>query len=293
MPNRPLLLVALALTAASGAVLAPIPAVRAEEWGVELGLRSGFRQDDIRVEGVDAFSGKSVLDLSNTKIHHLELYGRAIVEEGFYYRGSIAVGWYYDGSLFASEDGEDGAPGTFPLGIRPYELVGEVDGEMTFDVTGGIGYQLSLFRDRLQLAPLGGYSFHKNNVATSGTTFSLIDGNILVDGPATGFDTEWRGPWLGFDATGWITPVWSVLVEFEHHWVDVEGVQRLVTPERPAPITGDGTGISWGVATRYQFSRHFALELMYRGHAWDASTARSFDVSWDSTLVTAGLIARF
>ena len=293
MRNRPLQLLALALIAASGSAVSTSRAAHAENWGFEAGLRAGFRQDDIRIEGEDAFSGTAVTDLSNTKVHHLELFGRAIIKQGFYYRGSVAFGWYYDGTLFASEDGVDGAPGTFPLGIRPYKLVGQVDGEMTFDVIGGVGYQISLFRDRFQFAPLGGYSFHKNNVKTSGTTFSLIDGNILVDGPSTGFDSEWRGPWVGFDATFWLTPIWSVLVEFEYHWVDFEGIQRLATPKHPETRVGSGSGISGGLSTQYHFARRFALELGYHGQSWNAETARSFEVTWNSYRITAGVIVSF
>ncbi len=292
MQNRPLLLLVLTLIATSGTALSTPSTVKAEEWGLEIGLRSGFRQDDIRIEGEDAFGGTAVTDLSDTKIHHLELYGRAVIQEGLYYRGSIALGWYYDGQLVASEDGDDGPASLFPLGLRPFQVIGEVDGEMTFDVKGGIGYQLSFYDDRLQFAPLGGYSFHKNNVKATDTIYTLFDGNVTFGiGPNVGFDTEWIGPWVGFDATGWITPVWSLLVEFEYHWLDVEGTQRLITPNEPR--TGSGDGISWGVATRYRFSKIFTGELMYRGHSWSAETARDFSVTWDSSLLTAGLVVQF
>jgi len=293
MQNRPLLILALAFIAVSGTALSASRLASAKELGIEVELRSGFRQDEIRIEGDNRFGGTAVSELSNTKIHHLELAGRAMILQGFYYRGSIAFGWYYDGELRAFEDGDDGPFSEYPLGVRPYELNGSVDGEMTFDVTGGIGYRFNLFDDRLQFAPLGGYSFHKNNVKTTASTFSQIDGNNFINTSSTGFDTEWIGPWLGFDATAWITPIWSILVEFEYHWVDFEGIQRLLTPQSRELRTGSGSGISWGVATRYRFGRRFSGELLYRGHNWDAETARSFKVKWDSYLFTAGLIVHF
>jgi hypothetical protein len=292
MQHRALRILSTALMALGA--LSTSSGAKAEEWGLEIGLVAGYRQDNMRIEGTNSFGGTSVTELSDTKIHYLELSGRANIRQGFYYRGSIAVGWYYDGTFSASEDGDDGAPGMFPLGLRPYALTGTVDGNMTFDVTGGVGYQFSLFKDRLQFAPLGGYSFHKNDVRTSETTFTEIDGgDTSIEGPSTGFDTDWLGPWVGFDANGWITPVWSMQVEFEYHWLNIDGAQRLVAPSFRESRSGNGGGVAWGVGMRYRFGRYFTGELKYRGRSWDAQTARSFQVKWESTILTAGLIVQF
>ncbi|NQZ96643.1 MAG: hypothetical protein HRU01_09045 [Myxococcales bacterium] len=263
--------------------------------GFEFGLRSGFREDDIQISVDNTFGGALTVDLRNTNIHHLELYGRARVKQGFYYRGSLALGWYFDGDLLAKETGDDGALNPDgSLGRLPLTLTGTVDGERLFDATGGVGYQLSFFGDRLRIAPLGGYSFHKNNVATSSSTFTVIDGaDASSVGPATGFDTQWSGPWIGADVTAFINSKFSAIAGFEHHWLDVTATPRITSPGRPRKERGTGTGFAWSGGLRYRFARIFTGEVLYRGHDWSATTGRNFSVGWQSYRFTAGGIFHF
>ncbi|MCH2170216.1 hypothetical protein MK489_05500 [Myxococcota bacterium] len=269
--------------------------VLAEDLGLEFGLRAGFRQDEIEFETANRFGGTSTAKLEETKVNHLEIFARGDIAEGLTFRGSASFGWVYDGNFQYSGTGDDGPYDPITgIGGLPNALVGTVDGDMAYDVVGGVGYQLKAFEDRLRIAPLGGYTYHSFDIRTGDTTETLLDGFPLgFTRPPAVFETEWKGPWVGVDVITEPVPKLSLIGELQYSWLNFEAQPSVVDPEISSVQRGDGGGFSWTVGVSYRFAKYFTAELRYHSLDWSATTGRQMTVHWQSWHATAGAVLVF
>ena len=277
----------------------------------ELKLSNGYRVDNLDWNIAGNPDGRSPNVLSELAWSDLEIFQlkaavRVTVRDVFYLRGSLAHGWIFDGRNRDSDFLGDNRTGEFSRSNN-----GSDDGAV-WDASAGAGYAFALGSGKLRIIPLIGYSYHQQNL-------TIRDGNQTVSrppsnaglGPFGGLDstyeTEWRGPWIGFDLDFQASDRIMLSSAIEYHWADYDAVAdwnlrpdllRFRSFEHHA--TGQGFVLSLGL--EYLLAGPWSIDLAANYQQWstDAGTDLVFlnngailatrlnEVNWDSFAILIG-----
>ncbi len=166
-------------------------------------LSNGYRVDQLDWNIAGNLAGTNPNVLSELTWRDIEIYQvniglKALINEGFYVRGSLGYGWIFDGSNQDSDFQGNNRTGEFSRSNNRTEDRNVVDASV------GMGYQFTLISGRLRLIPLLGYSYNQQNLTiTDGfqtiSTPGLTPACGTLSGLASTYETEWFGPWLGLD----------------------------------------------------------------------------------------------
>ncbi|MEJ2033063.1 MAG: hypothetical protein P8Y63_08510 [Deltaproteobacteria bacterium] len=288
---------------------------------MEFEIESGYRIDDFdwNIAG-DSANVLSELTWKDLGIYQVGASGKlAIGNEyaGFltYIRGSFDYGWILNGDWQDSDfHGNNRA-------IEYSRSIGTTEDDNVLDGSIGLGFQGKFWQDRLAIAPLGGYSYHKQNLRNTNAFQQISDTRFALNLPPVGpipglnetYEAVWWGPWAGVDLEYTPFPRFSLLGTFEYHWADykADADWNLRTDfAHPVSFThkaNDASGILAKVTGRYLLARTWALDLSYTYQNWQAkdgtdttflstgatSTTKLNEVNWKTSAFIVGLSYKF
>ena len=227
-------------------------------------------------------------------------------------RGYANYGWVFDGDNQDSDYLGDNRTFEFRRSNN------STDDDYVWDASLAIGYPFRFGQTVLgTLTPLLGYSYHVQNL-------DITDGYQTIPdlGPFPGldssYDTEWYGPWIGFDLRFKARKIaafahrFETYFTYEYHWVDynAEANWNLRDDFRhPKSFEHDADGNGWkiGVGFNLWLHRNCALNFNYDYQDWstdggidkvffsDGSTAKTKlnEVNWTSYALSLGVSLRF
>ncbi len=282
----------------------------------ELQAAVGYRHDNLDWNIAGSSSGTnpnilSELEWSDLQIVQVKLQGRAVVDGKFYIRGRVDFGWIVDGDNRDSDYAGDNRTSEFSRSINL-----SADDEV-WDGSLGLGWAFTFGTDYCRLAPMLGYSVHKQNLR-------ITDGRQVI--PPTGsfaglnstYQARWNGPWIGFDLI-FNTPEQRkkgretrFLLTAEYHWADyyAEADWNLRSDfQHPKSFEHDTTGSGLVLGLQwlfgFRFNWDFSLAGQYQKWHTDSGVDRVFltdgsraetmlnEVNWESVEITAGFNYRF
>lgn len=277
----------------------------------EFQLSTGYRQDDIDWSLIDGDT-RTELTWDGLDIYEIGGSARVFIYEGFVVKGSISYGWIYDGK---------GAEDDFLDQEEVYGFSADSEDGNVLDLSAGIGYQVKLMDGKIAFTPLAGYAYDEQNLEMS-DGFVTVNGNDSVDPspefPSVGepdiientYDTQWSGPWLGFDLMFEATEKLSLIFGFEYHWVDYTAVGDWILLdfyEHPKSYThtSDGTGFNIMLGADYALNDRWSvtLDITYLDWSTEGGIDRSYftdgveevsldEINWTSWGVLLGASVR-
>ena len=182
---------------------------------------AGFRTDNLDWNIAGNTSGTSPNVLSELQWENLDTFQlkggvRMHILRSIYVRGSIGGGWIYAGDVQDSDYLGDNRTLEFSRSNN------SADSGTLWDASLGIGLSRTVNFPgwRLEVAPLVGYSRHRQNL-------TITDGfqTIPSSGPFAGLDSTykatWKGPWFGTDVFFDIDDL-TLNATFEYHVADYD-----------------------------------------------------------------------
>ena len=293
----------------------------------DLSLSAGYRVDKLDWNIAGNIYGQNPNILSELKWDDLEIYqtkakGQLVLGSPRFtyfdalFRGAVSYGWIDDGENQDSDFKGDNRTLEYS---RSYS---STEGDNVFDIDVGVGPRFTIGSGILKITPLGGYSYHKQNLnMTNGvqvvSRFDL-DPHLAAPGPITGLDStyeaKWHGPWVGVDLE--VAPCRNLIVKgsFEYHWADYEAEANWnLRTDLANPVSfehdADGDGIVVAAAVTYDFWQHWAVEISgdYQDWQTDPGLSRTYvvsptpgvgitrlnEVNWQSYSLMLGITYRF
>ncbi|MCA9400093.1 MAG: TonB-dependent receptor, partial [Candidatus Omnitrophica bacterium] len=119
---------------------------------------------------------------------------------------------------------------------------------------------------------LAGYSYHEQNLRIS-EGFQAIPASGPFSGLNSTYQTEWKGPWLGFELEGWVKK-YQGFVRLEYHWADyyAEADWNLRDDfAHPVSFTheADARGLVFGAGGNYQVHPDWLVGLNFDLQNWE------------------------
>ena len=138
------------------------------------------------------------------------------------------------------------------------------------------------------------------------------------DGLDSTYETQWWGPWIGFDMVvnikklmAYIPPL-SIRAGYEYHWAEYYAqadwnLREDFRHPKSFEHEADGTGSVMGVELRAHISERWSLTFGYETEEWSAEdgidrvflangatiSTRLNEVNWESTTAQLGFMFRF
>lgn len=272
-------------------VCGPLPATAQDPPQVSLGLSGGYRTDSLDWNIAGNFLGEdpnvlSELDWKNLDIFELRSKGTLTysLRQGLalFGRGHLGYGRILDGKNRDSDYDFDNRTGEFSRSIN------DADSGEVFDALLGAGPALSFHEGRLVVAPLIGYSYHRQNLV-------MINLNQVIPdtGPFPGldssYDAQWWGPWLGVDLTLQPLPGASLVLTIERHWADylAEADWNLrddLQHPKSFEHQGDGDGFVLAAGGSWDLGQGLSLDLDLIWRDWKIKGGRDRFFSADGTV---------
>ena len=296
----------------------------------ELTPSIGYRRDDLDWNIAGDSSGNNPNVLSELTWDDLEsiqakIKGSIVWPNVIALKGSANYGWIFDGENQDSDYAGDNRTLEFSRSNNSAD-----DGDV-LDVSLGIGYPFRFGRSVIgTITPLVGYSYHEQNLTiTDGNqTISIpvvTDSIVIVPpplGPFSGLDskyeTEWQGPWIGFDMRFKAKEIrafahrFEPYFSFEYHWADYDAkAEWNLRSDLAQPVSfkhdADGTGIVLGAGFDVVISTSLALNFNLDYQDWETDegddkvffadgtsvTTQLNEVNWTSWAASIGLTLRF
>jgi hypothetical protein len=291
--------------------------------GIEFSLSAGPRKDELKwsIAGTAAGTDPNVLsELEWTSVNSFQitLANRSRFLRHFYCRTALNYAWIQNGTLRDSDYDEDNHTSEWSRSLS------ESNGDEMWDVSTAGGYAFILLHDRLLVAPLLGYSYHKQNLRiTNGTQVVSARPPAPDIGPLTSelnstYFARWMGPWIGCDLR-YLTENRgpnSLTMEFglslELHYADYygEGNWNLRSSwNHPKNFEHEAEGYGIGISGEWllTLTSHWDLNLTANYQYWDTGTGtdRKFladggtaatllnDVTWTSSSFMIGASYHF
>ncbi|MBI1870037.1 MAG: omptin family outer membrane protease [Chlamydiae bacterium] len=258
----------------------------------DLKVSDGYRVDHFDWNIAGDINGQnpnilSELTWKDLEINEIKGEEQILIHKKILLKGSIAYGWILDGKNQDSDFAGDDRTLEFSRSING------AGGGNTLDGSLGAGLQWHFFKGNLSLTPLGGYSYHEQNLRIGDgiefipTSDSIV--SIPLTGPTDTYDTQWKGPWIGLDLVTQPTEKITLSLEFQYHWADYEAVADWHMREDFAhPVSfrheADGNGIVFSMGTNYALSHHGSIFFNIGFEQW------STDPGIDHTFVSDGTV---
>ncbi len=230
--------------------------------------------------------------------------------------GGVSYGWIDDGDNQDSDYIGDNRSLEFSRSNSSTEA------DNVIDINVGVGPRFTLGSGTLKISPLGGYSYHEQNLnITNGlqtVSRSDLDPDVVSLGPLTGLDsyyeTQWYGPWAGIDLELASGNKLIVKGSFEYHWATFEAeADWNLRPDLAHPASfvhdADGEGIVVAATVTYDLWQHWAVEISgdYQDWQTDPGISRTYvvspspgvgvtrlnEVNWESYSLMLGITYRF
>ncbi|MGB5745910.1 MAG: hypothetical protein WBM69_02935 [Desulfobacterales bacterium] len=283
----------------------------------EFTISGGYRRDDLDWNIAGDTNGNhpnilSELTWDDVESYQVKFQGNLIWPKIMALRGSVAYGWIFDGENQDSDYRADNRNLEFSRSNNSTE-----DGYV-WDASLAVGYPLRFGRTVVgTFIPLVGYSHHEQ-------LLDLTDGyqTIPDTGPFPGldssYDTQWQGPWVGFDLRFRSAEIKALAhrietyFTYEFHWADYEAEadwnlrDDLAHPKSFKHNT-DGDGFIIGAGLNCVLNQYWALNVNFDYQDWstdngtskvffaDGTTAKTQlnEVNWTSYALMVGLSLRF
>ena len=280
-------------------------------------LSTGYRSDDLDWNIAGDITGNnpnvlSELTWDDVESYQLKLQGSVVWPNIIALRGYVNYGWVFDGDNQDSDYLGDNRTFEFSRSNN------STDEDYVWDTSLAIGYPFRFGRAVIgTLTPLLGYSYHEQNL-------NITDGNQTIPdlGPFNGldssYDTEWHGPWIGFDLRFKAREImtfahrFETYFSYEYHWADyyAEANWNLRDDFRhPKSFEHDADGSGWKTGAGFNLWLHqnWALNFNCDYQDWstdsgtdkvffsDGSTAKTKlnEVNWTSYALSLGVSLRF
>ncbi len=282
----------------------------------ELEAGIGYRHDNLdwNIAGNSSGTNPNVLselEWSDLEIIQIKLQARAVVNRRFYLRALVDYGWIYDGQNRDSDYAADNRTAEFSRSLNLTE------DDQVWDASLGLGWLFTFGTDYCRLAPMLGYSIHKQNLRiTDG--FQVIPPTGAFAGLDSTYKARWNGPWIGFDLI-FGTPAkrkqgheTRFVMSAEYHLADyyAEADWNLRDDfQHPKSFEHetDGRGLVLGAQWLFGFRSNWDFSLSGRYRKWetDSGVDRVFmtngsrsetmlnEVNWESFELMAGVNYRF
>jgi hypothetical protein len=277
----------------------------------------GYRVDDLDWNTAGDASGNNPNILSELTWDDLESYqvkiqGNVVLPNIIALKGSAGYGWIFDGDNQDSDYLGDNRTFEFSRSNNTAD-----DGHV-WDASLAIGYPFRFGRNIIgTITPLVGYSHHEQKLI-------ITDGNQTIpdSGPFPGLDstyeTEWKGPWAGFDLHFKAREIKTFAhrlepyLSYEYHWTDYHAeadwnLRNDLAHPKSFEHDADGNGYVICAGLNIWLHHHFALNFNFDYQDWstDDGTHRAFladgsaletrlnKVNWTSYALSLGLSLRF
>jgi len=280
-------------------------------------LSAGYRVDDLDWNIAGNINGNSPNVLSeltwdDVESYQVKLQGNIVWPNIIALRGYANYGWIFDG---------DNQDSDYLGNNRTLEFSrsnNSTDDDNVWDASIAIGYPFRFGQTVLgTLTPLLGYSYHEQNL-------NITDGDQTIPnlGPFPGldssYDTEWYGPWIGFDLRFKALEIttfahrFETYFTYEYHWADYYAEANWNLRDdfaHPKSFEHDADGTGWKIGAGFNLwlHRNWALNFNYDYQDWstDGGTDKVFfsdgrtevtrlnEVNWTSYALSLGVSLRF
>jgi hypothetical protein len=283
----------------------------------EFTFSAGYRADDLDWNIAGDINGNnpnvlSELTWDDVEIYQLKFQGSVVWPNIIAFRGYATYGWIFNGDNQDSDYLGDNRTFEFSRSNN------STDNDGVLDASLAVGYPFRFGQAVIgTLTPLLGYSYHEQN-------FKITDGyqTIPNTGPFPGldssYDTEWYGPWIGFDLRfkarekTTFAHRFETYFTYEYHWPNYHAKADWNLRDdfaHPKSFEHDADGNGWKIGTGFNlwFHRNWALNFNYDYQDWstdsgndkvffaDGSTAKTKlnEVNWTSCALSLGVTLRF
>jgi hypothetical protein len=254
-----------------------------DHWELTVQMSSGLRLDQLNWRIAGNIQGMNPNILSELKWEELQIYQVGTKAHVTWNRmirleGGMDYGWIYRGRNQDSDYLGNNRTLEFSRSNNA------ADGDDVFDISAGLGYQLGwhpkgewrgFLGDELQIALLGGYSYHEQNLRiTNG--FQTIPATGPFAGLNSSYLAEWRGPWVGIEFLSEHSR-FRGFSRFEYHMVeyDAEGNWNLRSDfAHPVSFThdADGLGILFSTGGEVALTKAWTLGMKFQYQDWETDT---------------------
>lgn len=259
-------------------ILALSMTLHAAEFKTDVALSTGYRNDDLDWNIAGNMEGRNPNVLSEYTWHNVETVQaegalRVVMNESLCLRASLAYGWVFDGENQDSDFAGDDRTQEFSRSNN------SADDGSTLDGTIGFGYQFKA--GRLRWIPMVGYSYSEQRLTLKGgyqTVSVPVPGATPppvgpIEGLDSSYDTEWKGPWLGFDLFFQARERLLLFGAFEFHRADYEAEANLnlrndLAHPRSFEHEADAKGFIVTAGASYALKGPWSLALTGRYEKW-------------------------
>ena len=283
---------------------------------------AGYRRDDLdwNIGGYlfpDYYVNVlSELEWEDVESFQVKFQGTVQIPNVIALRGIANYGWIFDGDVQDSDYAAD------DRNLEWSRSNSSTDDGDVWDVSLGVGYPLRFGQSVIStFTPLVGYSYHEQNLDISDGK-QTIPRNLAdpkLKGLDSSYDTEWDGPWIGFDLNFRAAELktfahrFETFFSFEYHWADYEAEadwNLRSDLQHPKSFKHDTDGDGWivrGGGVNFVLHQYAALNFNFDYQDWDTESgthkvffadgttakARLNDVDWTSYSLGLGLSLRF
>ncbi len=282
------------------------PAEKKERLVRKWDVSTGYRIDEFDWNVAADSTGNAAPNITQeASWKHLDVYqvkagGELLKDKRYVLKGDVGLGAIGGGR---SRDSEYAGHNR---SLESRRTESEAGGGSVFDISGGLGYRMKP-SSKLDLTPLVGYSYHRQDLRMNEGIRSVPGGGGFVGGDSK-YVANWAGPWLGFDADYSPWPRHSFLLNFEYHWLDytADGNWDLRSDlDHPLSFEhgteGHGSMFSFGYS--YAMNKHWAVNTTLGFSDWNTEKGveKRFtsgggvierqlnEVNWDSVSLMVGL----
>jgi hypothetical protein len=292
---------------------------------VELVPSNGYRVDELdwNIAGNASGSNPNVLSeltWDDLQIYQMKIQGNLVLPNIIALKGAAGYGWIFDG------DNQDSDYSGNSRTLEWSRSENNADDGHVLDLSAAIGYPVRFGRSVLTtITPLVGYSYHEQHLKVTDGFQTVSEPSISPPGisplPVGPFDdldstyeTEWKGPWIGFDIRFKAREIrtfahrFEPYFSYEYHWADYYAeanwnLRQDFAHPKSFEHEADGNGYVIGVGFNIRLQRHVALNLNFDYQDWstDEGTDRVFfssgtitetqlnEVNWTSYALSLGL----
>lgn len=266
----------------------------------------------------------SELDWSDILSHQLSLSGHGTVMDTIYLRGHLNYAWVQSGTVRDSDYAGDNRTDEWSQSIST------TNGDELWDLVAGAGYPFRFQNRRFVVAPMVGFSVHKQNLritrgrqTVSGTPPPGVDPPPPV-GPFASplnslYEAKWTGLWTGCDLRYQLAPMpggeppmtWRLSLAYhflgdysaEADWNLRVDLQHPVSFEHDADSNGISLEADWCIRLASNLTINFAFNYIrwsadngtHRVYVNDGTiqTTRINEIIWESHSISGGIAYRF